>query len=183
MLNVKINDSAFGGEDGTVYDISRYSARGVLINEKGLVAMMLMEANGRYKLPGGGIELGENERDAFIRKIAEEVGCSCEIIECLGSVEEHKLRNHFCQYSYAFFGRKTGELEGSPLTEEENRFHMGVAWMTIDDAVSVMDKAVNMENNSYSMKFMLLRDKIILEYVRDNCLGKINSVPAMCIGS
>lgn len=176
MLNVNINDADFGGKDELLYDISRYGSRGVLIDEKGNVAMMLMEANGRYKLPGGGIELGENEKDAFVREIGEEVGCTCEIIEFLGSIVEHKLRTNFCHYSYVFLAKKTGECSTTNMTDAEKALHMGVTWLPLTDAISVMQNSIKMDNNSYGMNFMLLRDKTILEYVQNNCLDKIKAL-------
>ncbi len=177
MLNIKIDDSAFGGPAGTVHDISRYSTRGILIDGMGKVAMMLTEVKGRCKLPGGGIELGENERDAFIRQIAEETGLNCEILETIGYIEEHKLRSNFRQYSYVFLARETGELEESS-DGTGSRINTGIAWMPLDKAIAAMQGAINMENNSYSMKFMLLRDKLILEYARDNCAEYFLPLPA-----
>jgi 8-oxo-dGTP diphosphatase len=61
MLDKKITDSFVfrQGEPQYISRISRYGARGILLNAKKQVALMYMRNKGLYKLPGGGID--ENE--------------------------------------------------------------------------------------------------------------------------
>ena len=71
MLKAVITDADFfGGEPKVNPDISRYGARGIALNDDNMTAMILMGANGLYKLPGGGIELGELE-GACKRRLCE----------------------------------------------------------------------------------------------------------------
>ena len=164
MLKAVITDADFnGGEPKLCTDIARYGARGILLNDENKAGMILMSANGLYKLPGGGIELGERESDAFVREVLEETGYNCKIIAPLGTVEEHKGRTNFCQYSYAFIGRTEGECQKpqQPAGEKQPSFSMN--WMSLQDASSLMEKSLDM-CGEYKMKFMLKREKIIIDY-------------------
>lgn len=164
MLKAVITDADFfGGEPKTNPDISRYGARGIVLNDKNMAAMILMGANGLYKLPGGGIELGERESDAFIREVLEETGYHCNIIAQLGTVEEHKNKSGFSHFSYAYIGRIEGECEKSALTSSEKLLDFSTTFMSLEDAAAVMTKSLEMCQD-YKMKFMLLRDKKIIDY-------------------
>lgn len=164
MLKSIVTDADFfGGEPKLISDISRYGARGIVLNGENLAGMILMSANGFYKLPGGGIELGERESDAFVREVTEEMGCGCNIIAPLGTVEEHKSRSNFCHLSYAFIGRIEGECKKTQLGDSEKLAGLSISWMSLKDAAAVMDKALEMCKD-YSMRFMIKRDKIIIDY-------------------
>ena len=62
---------------GNTYEVSaadlswRPSAYGIVIYEH---KILLMRENGRYHLPGGGIELGEAPEEAVLREVLEEAG-------------------------------------------------------------------------------------------------------------
>lgn len=171
MLKAVITDADFfGGEPKTNPDISRYGARGIVLNEKNMAAMILMNANGFYKLPGGGIDLGERESDAFVREVAEETGYSCKIIAQLGTVEEHKNKSGFSHFSYAFIGRTEGERQKAALTASEKLLDFSTSWMSLEDAAAVLTKSLDMCKD-YKMKFMLLRDKKIVDYALE-MIGK-----------
>ena len=159
MLKAVITDADFlGGEPKLCSDISRYGARGIILNKDNLAGMILMSANGFYKLPGGGIQLGERESDAFIREVSEETGCVVSIIAPLGTVEEHKSRSGFCQFSYAFIGRVEGECKPA-----EKLGGISMSWMSLKDASALMAKSLEM-CKEYKMRFMLKREQLIIDY-------------------
>ena len=144
--------------------VSRYASRGVLMNHKNEVAMIYMSQNGFNKLAGGGIEANETKEIAFMREIKEETGYACEIIQELGYIEEHKNRTNFCQYSYCFLAKVIGEMNDKMLTDNEKLLGFELEWMNIDEAIKRMRQALK-ACEDYKMKFMILRDQIILEYV------------------
>ena len=163
MLNAVITDADFeGGEPKLCSDISRYGARGIILNGDNMAGMILMSANGFYKLPGGGIELGERESDAFIREVAEETGYTCSIIAPLGTVEEHKSRSGFCQFSYAFIGWVEGECQ-KQLSANEKLIGFSMNWMSLQDASALMAKSLEM-CKEYKMRFMLRREQLIIDH-------------------
>ena len=83
----------------------RYGARGIIIEKDGKIALFNKTMKNEYKLPGGGIDKGENPEEAFKREALEETGCEVEIIKCLGTIEEHKSLDNFKQISYIFIAK------------------------------------------------------------------------------
>ena len=53
----------------------RKSARAVLLNDKNEVCLQHVTKWNYYKLPGGGVEIGETVEEALKREMKEEVGC------------------------------------------------------------------------------------------------------------
>ena len=52
---------------------SRPSARGIIMKD-GKIAVIYSRKNKFYKIPGGGVEPGEDNLSALIREVKEEVG-------------------------------------------------------------------------------------------------------------
>lgn len=61
---------------------------------------------GKWSIPGGGVELGETQREAVVREVLEETGAHCEVLELVstadlittddrGDIEYHFLLNHY----------------------------------------------------------------------------------------
>lgn len=174
MLRSVITDADFfGGEPKILSDISRYGSRGILLDQNNLAGMILMGANGLYKLPGGSIDLGERESDAFVREVAEDLGYTCKIIAPLGIVEEHKSRSNFCHLSYAFVAKIEGECQKS-YPESDKLPAFSINWMSLQDAAAVMSKALEMCQD-YGARFILKRDKVIIDYALEQIKeGKIS---------
>ena len=86
-----ITDEDFGLESQEFnYPRIRYGARGIVIRDDGKIAIFNKSLKNEYKLPGGGVDPGEDLKEAFKREVREEVGCDIEIIDELGTIEEHK---------------------------------------------------------------------------------------------
>lgn len=172
QLIKRITDSdILGGIPEFMDTISRYGSRGVLVDNMLNVAMMYMSKSNLYKLPGGGVNDGENMEDAFLREIKEETGYEAEIIHELGYIEEHKKRNDFMQFSYCYIA-KAQKRQNTMLSESEIQLGMVVKWMTQDRALEVMNYSV-LNCEDYSTKFMILRDKTILEKTVNILTGKM----------
>ncbi|MBE6928804.1 MAG: NUDIX domain-containing protein [Clostridia bacterium] len=166
MLACRITDASFrGGTPHYLSRVSRRAARGVLLNRSGEVALMHMEKIGFYKLPGGGIEGNETPEEAFRREIREETGYPCEVLEYLGTIEEHKNRNNYLQNSYCYIGRTTGRGQHTTLTENEKALGFAPEWFSIDEAIARMEQSCT-ECAEYGMKFMLMRDTILLRHAK-----------------
>ncbi|QHW33890.1 NUDIX domain-containing protein [Paenibacillus rhizovicinus] len=161
LLNRITDRDILGGEPDLLPSVNRYASRGVLLDEEANVAMMYMAKSSLYKLPGGGVEAKETPEVAFLREIREETGYDAEILEPLGYIEEHKKRNHYLQLSYCFIARASQAYE-TQLTANEKRLGMTAQWMTIEQALDVMNTGLA-SCTDYSTGFMLLRDKLILE--------------------
>lgn len=170
-LITQITDADIGDGDAHLLDhVSRYAARGILLRNDGKVGIIHMSAINNYKLPGGGMEKDETKRQAFIREILEETGYRAEIIHSLGYTEEHKSKNSFKQVSYCFIATASSSSTSRNLTSSEKNLGFQFVWLSIDEAIEAMKKSLN-SCNEYTMRFLLLRDKIILEEAR-NWLAK-----------
>jgi 8-oxo-dGTP diphosphatase len=159
----RITDSdILGGLPVWINSVSRFASRGVLVDDQLNVGMMYMSQLNLYKLPGGGVEEGEVKEEAFLREIREETGFEAEIIHELGYIEEHKNRNNFMQYSFCFVAKALDYKDAVTLSENEIKLGMEAKWMPLKKALELMNDSVyNCED--YSTKFMILRDKTILE--------------------
>jgi len=168
MLDKKITDSFVfrQGEPQYISRISRYGARGILLNAKKQIALMYMKNKGLYKLPGGGIDENETKEEAFTREVKEETGYHCHIISYLGSIEEHKLEKNFLHISYCFLAETVGKKGSLHLTKKEKSLGFKHQWFSIDEAIKMMEKSIS-SCNQYGMLFTLTRDKTILEYYKE----------------
>lgn len=166
-LIYKLTDADFDGGNRTFLNkISRFASRGILFDNDFNVAMIHMSRNGCYKLPGGGIEKNETREDAFLREIREETGYSAKIIGELGYIEEHKLRNKFMQRSYCYIAKAGQSKSDIMLSNNEKKLGFEVAWMSLDEALIAMKNSLEI-CDEYTMNFMLLRDKLIVELAKD----------------
>lgn len=143
--------------------VTRKAARAVLLNNKKEVAILSVPTGNYHKIPGGGVESGEDIETALKREILEEVGCNCEIIEKIGSILE--FRDPIKQYSFGYIAKVKGEISEPTFTESEKKEEFQIAqWLPIEEAIQVFEKD---EPNFLMARFMSLRDKIFLEEAKE----------------
>lgn len=147
----------------------RLGARGIVIREDEKIAVFNKSNKNEYKLPGGGLEGEEKPEEAFKREVLEETGCEVEIIENLGTTEEYKSLNNFKQISYVFVGKVIKDTKQLNVTEKEKDEGAKLLWENPEKALKLITECFDKLNASkyesiYSTKFVVLRDKRILEY-------------------
>ena len=147
----------------------RLGARGIVIREDGKIAIFNKSNKNEYKLPGGGLEGEEKPEEAFKREVLEETGCEVKIIENLGTTEEYKSLNNFKQISYVFVGKVLKDTKQLHVTEKEKDEGAKLLWEAPEKALELItecfDNLVASKYESvYSTKFIVLRDRGILEY-------------------
>ena len=147
----------------------RYGARGIILNDNGELAIFNKTNKNEYKLPGGGIDEGESPEDAFKREILEETGCEIEILKELGTIEENKSLDNFKQISYLFVGHVIKNNEILNLTEKEKAEGARLIWVNENKALELITNCFSElkeseYENLYHSKFIVMRDKFILEY-------------------
>jgi 8-oxo-dGTP diphosphatase len=141
--------------------IKRVAYRAILFDEKNLTPILFVSKSGYHKIPGGGIEKGEDKMEALAREIHEETGCRAEIKGEVGKVTEYRSEFEWFQFqtSYCYFGRVI--KKGVPhfdRGEMEEGFKL--IWLTLNKAISTLksDKPSN-----YEGKFIQKRDLSFLE--------------------
>ena len=96
----------------------RYGARGIVIDKEGKIAVIYKKNKNEYKLPGGGVDKGEDFKEAFKRECMEEIGCSIENVEYLFDIEEDHINDNFKQISKVYIAKVKEKLESNNLTEQ-----------------------------------------------------------------
>lgn len=173
-LICKITDENIGEKTITMKDSKlRLGARGIVIRNDGKIAVFNKSNKNEYKLPGGGLEGEEKPEEAFKREVLEGTGCEVEIVDFLGTTEEYKSLNNFKQISYIFVGKVLKDTNHLSVTKKEKDEGAKLLWKTPEEALKLItecfDKLVPSEYSSiYSTKFVVLRDRKILEYYIKN---------------
>ncbi len=142
---------------------TRFAARGVVFDENKNVALLPVTAHNYYKLPGGGIENGEDKVEAFRRECLEEIGTDVEVIRELGSVMEYRAEFSLVQTSYCYVGKTKGEKQKATFTQHEldNGFQDAI-WMPLDKAIELMESRAN----NHESKYVVERDTFLLKKVQ-----------------
>lgn len=151
----------------------RNAARGIVLRDDGKIAVFNKSFKNEYKLPGGGIENNESPEEAFKREVLEETGCYVEIIKKLGITEEYKTRDNYMQKSYVYIGKVVKDTNKLNVTEKEKDEGAKLIWEEPNRALELIkncyEKLVASKYESvYKTKFVVLRDRKILEYYLDN---------------
>ena len=162
------------------FEKERRGARGIVLNDDGKIAVFNIALKNEYKLPGGGIDPGESTTEAFKREIYEETGCEVEIVDFLGTIEELKTKDSFRQVSYIYIAKVINDTKSLHVTEQEEKEGANLTWEKPEKALELItdcfDKLVaspceNKETSVYYTKFIVMRDRKILE----NYLQKDNN--------
>jgi len=104
----------------------------LLFDESTDEILMVLNKNGTWSLPGGGVETGETLREAIIREVKEETGYDITVGDIAGLNEAFINENHV--YFITFYGAITKRPNKIP--EEENI--VKVEWVSIEDADRLM---------------------------------------------
>ena len=166
----RITDETFGEESKEFNNPKiRKGARGIVQREDGKIAIFCKKNKNEYKLPGGGIDEGEEPEIAFRREVKEEAGCEITDIKLLGKTEELKSLDNFQQISYVFTARVTSIQENLNLTQKEIDEGGCLLWMTPEEALEKITNCAeqivaSQYENAYHSKFINYRDREILKY-------------------
>ena len=107
----------------------------VLCVRDGSVLLVRFTRSDRWTLPGGGIEHGEDPRDAAVREVAEETGLDVALGELVGVDSQLWDRDgrgspvdvHMIRILY------TGEITGGTLRDEEGGSTDHAAWVPMTE--------------------------------------------------
>ena len=156
---LEINSKDYKGEE---INKIRRATRAVLIDENDKIALLNVSKLGIYKLPGGGIDEGEEIEESLKRECYEETGCEIKDIKEIGVVVEN--RNSLKQINYCFICNV--KSKGKPeFTQKELDLGFKVEWVSINEAVDKIrsgNKKISGASNS------ILRESFIVEKAIEN---------------
>jgi 8-oxo-dGTP pyrophosphatase MutT (NUDIX family) len=139
----------------------REAARAVVSDGDGKIALLHVGLYGFHKLPGGGIDEGEDIPTALERELLEEIGCKAEVTGEVGEIIEYRNKIELVQTSYCFVARQIGEKGAPDFTEKELQEQFSIVWAdNIDHAIKLID---NDKPANYEGKFIQKRDLAILK--------------------
>lgn len=148
---------------------TRQAARAVLIDPDGKVALLHVTSERYYKLPGGGIDEGEDPLQALGRELMEETGCQGEVTRNLGTVLEQRYYWNMTQISYCYIARQVGDKGTPDLTDSEKERGFQLVWAAnISEAIRLLESsATTADADAIGIKFMRLRDVAIAKCAKD----------------
>jgi len=139
------------------------TSRAVLFDDKNLVPLLFVSKYNYHKLPGGGIEKGEDSLSAINREAMEELGAKIKITGEVGQIIEYKSKLNLKQISYCYFGKVISKGQPS-FTEEEINHGFQIVWLPIDEAIA---KIMSDQPQEYNGHFIQQRDLIFLQKAKD----------------
>lgn len=137
----------------------REASRAVVFDENNQIPMLFVSRWGYHKLPGGGIDEGEDRAKALVREVKEEVGSEIEVTGEIGKIIEYRSRWNLKQISYCYLGRILSKGKPS-FTEKESSQGFKIVWLSLDDAIS---KVENDKPGNYEGSFIQKRDIVFLK--------------------
>lgn len=150
-------------DEGACYHL-RKAARAVVFNHAGEVALIFVAQHGYHKLPGGGVERGEDLETALRREVREEIGGGIEIRAALGVVIEYRDQSELLQISYGFLADLIGDPAAVALTVEEKSRGFELGWVSMDYALQIMQSDTPADDVGH---FIKQRDLLFLRKAQE----------------
>lgn len=131
----------------------REAARAIVIDKDGKIVLLNVSKANYYKLPGGGIDNGEDKITALKRECQEEIGCDIEVLNEIGLIIEYRKIHNLKQTSYCYLAKVKGEKGLPNFTNSEINAGFEQIWFSYDDALHAIrsGKAPHIEGNEYIM--------------------------------
>ncbi|KAK3294257.1 NUDIX domain-containing protein [Chaetomium fimeti] len=154
-------------QGGTAYT-ERSAVRVIVTSSDGgdsRVVLVKARKENYYKLPGGGVDEGEDYQKAAEREVLEETGFHVSVEgEYFATTEE--FRNDLHQISYCYRARLLDEAGKPNLTEEELADGLSHEWVPVENALQIM---LSVEPTSELGLYIKERDMFLLaEALRSN---------------
>lgn len=137
---VLINPENISDEEAAKYTI-REAARAVVIASDSNIALLHVTKNNHYKIPGGGVEDGEDLLGALKRECLEEAGCEITDIEELGMIVEYRPKEKLKQISYGYITHVGGKKGQPDFTDDEKADGFVLVWVPFTQALELFTKA------------------------------------------
>ncbi len=138
----------------------RQAARAVVFDDDKNVALLHVQKDNYYKLPGGGIEKDEDVITALKRECLEEIGCHIEVDQELGMVIEYREQYHMKQESFCFIAHTVGQKGTPTFSEKELRDQFKALWVPLAEAIRL---ATESNTEEYQGRFIIPRDLMLLQ--------------------
>jgi len=158
-----INPENASEEEAAKFRI-RESARAIVFDKDGNVGILNVSKQNYHKLPGGGIEAGEDIQMALKRECREELGCDIAIGAEIGQIIEYRKIFQLKQTNFIYLAKLVGEKGEPSFTPEEIADSFQIKWLPLEEAIRLLaaDQPLNDEGRLY----IVPRDKFLLKIVK-----------------
>lgn len=163
-------------ESGTIG--RRPSVRGIIIKD-GKIAMMHSLKYDYYKLPGGGIEEGEQLEDTLIREVREESGLvvkpdSIKEFGYVRRIEKGKIEDIFIQENFYYLCDVEDVIQAQELDDYEEEEVFTLEYVSPEQAIDVNENADHGDKaESQTFSGMILRENRVLQIIKEEVLRSI----------
>ena len=149
---------------------NRITGKAIIFDNENNIALVGNGINSFYLLPGGGVDNGESVENGIIRECLEEVGCKVELKEAVGVIDDYRNRDKKHCINYCYSAKIIGSKGELTLTKEEEKNGLHVIWMSLDEAIKILEKEVEQlkhgEVTFYNTGFNILRDHLFLKEIK-----------------
>ena len=158
--------------DDNLSEILRVAIRGIIFIDGKL--LMIEDSFGEVKLPGGGMEPGEDDYRALIREVKEETGYDVipESIKPFGEIEKKRLSVHepmiWHQINRLYFCSVYPEQGQCEYSENEKKYGFHQVLYTIEEALRINERMLENEglqawNQREYRTLLLIKDHLSKE--------------------
>jgi 8-oxo-dGTP diphosphatase len=148
----------------TLKEIKRFeirkAARAIVFDKNKSIGLLCVSKHNYHKLPGGGIEDGEDVREALKRECLEEIGCNIETYAEVGAIIEYRDKWSLKQHSYCYLAKVVGEKGKPSFTSEEIDDGFEIKWLELSVAIELLERD---KPDNYDGTFIQIRDSIFLK--------------------
>lgn len=161
LREIKHSELFPGADHQTTETLShRQAARAIVTNDVGEVALLYVGKYKYHKLPGGGIEDGEDIAQALERELLEEIGCHAEVTGEVGKIVEYRDAWNMMQTSYCYRAKQVGATIAPEFTDKELSEDFSIVWAK--DLAEAMTLLGNDNPQDYGGRFIHARDHTFL---------------------
>lgn len=142
----------------------RPSVRGIVIRD-GKIAMVHSLKYDYYKLPGGGIEKGENQHETLIREVKEETGLiiipnSIREFGMVHRIQKGKIEDIFVQDNYYYICEASFEIDLQQLDEYESEEELKLEFVEPKYAICI-NVSANHGSKAQDSRFVMMIEREI----------------------
>lgn len=150
--------------DKRVLSKNRETARAIVFDSKNKIALLYVRKYAYHKLPGGGLDEGEDISKALEREIMEEIGCKAEVTDEIGEIIEHRKQHDLFQINHIYVAKLVGKKGEPDFTKEEIADGFEIKWLSLPDAIKALE---NDNTDDYQGKFIKIRDLTALKAIKN----------------
>lgn len=160
IREINEKDIGYNHENIVIAYKLRKASRSIVLNDLNKIALLYVSKNKYHKLPGGGIEAGEDIKTALNREVMEEAGVDINVLGEIGTIIEYRNKQELLQISYCFYSEVVGDVKETSFTDDEINNGFKLKWVDLDEAISTVE---NDEPDNYVGKFIQNRDLLFLK--------------------